>query len=1311
MAKGIGAGSKVMSDVKDLLKVMKQAVEESKHLDEIKKLSAASHLKATGHSVQSPERLNNVSLNRDYASTHQIEIEEKVPLGGDGGIGPDGNRSHTSGDTATDGDPVSMMSGEELLTLTDGTLPGWLPFTWKRCYRSSAANSAHDLGFGWRHSLSHSLTFEDEKVIWHDDEHRTTTFPLPHPDAPLIVNVAGAATLSIARLNGNIIANGYTLTFANGQGQYQFYREGDYAKLIGISDAYGNTLTLFYDKQNRLISLSDTTQARLSFEYSSSTAAQITAVHLQQKDRLQQVWNTFRTLMRYEYNSTGELIAATNALGEREHYRYRDDHVITQRQLAGGAEFNWEWAQVDDHLRCIRQFGNFGQLDNRYRWSPEQQQVTVTRMDGSQLVYQHNDGARLIYSKSAAGIEQRWQYNGTGLCVGYTDGLGQVTRYFYNDNGQLVTKAEPGQVMTQYRWLAGHLFEERRGAPPHQQVWRYERNPQGDVLKATDPSGLITTFTYYSQGKVATVTEPDGQTQQYSYDTLGRMVAESHSGSQRAFTYSGLNSHPETIRSDLGTVTRYQYDALGRMVFCQQDDDKPQHYEYNAYGKVTRFIDEQGHETRYEYAAPLHLLTRKILPNGDTLAYRYDNVHLQVSEITNAKGEHYQLRYDADGRLCEEIGFDNLKTTYQHDANGHLIEKQEFGNQHNEPPFITAYQRDPKGRLLLKTLPDGHTVTYQYNPQGQLVSVEEGATLLYYEYDTVGRLSAEHQNGYTQRYRYDVCGRLVGTQLPDFQWLEYHYQNQQLAEITLNQQPLANFRYNPQQRLNEYHQGNGLVNRYGYSPRGQRNLHKIYRSEQPNVALWEQRYRYASQGNLQETAGNEARHYQYDALSRLSAVDAPNGESNAYNSETFRWDAAGNPVYGAFRTDAQNVAPGNRLAHYSGKRFEYDRFGNLISESVENHAGLLLVKRFDYDYQHRLIKAEMPDGTVARYTYDAFNRRLSKTVNNVTTLFIWRGHRLAAQMEGDRENYHNYIYRPNSFEPLALTRHHSFEYDYYQEHRHTDRTLPVKQKPEIYWYQNDHLGTPHCLTDAHGQAVWKSSYLAFGSIKTEANNGAGIDNSLRFAGQYHDRETGLFYNLNRYYDPTMKRYLTQDPLKLAAGLNFYLYVAANPITCTDPLGLLAGLDNSHSVLNNGGTPLSKDQINALPEDQRLKYIQDTVEQLNVSTPENGAVFYSGKGAREDAEIFAQQNGKMTLESTPGGKWLDDLKLFDDGVKGIDKDDAIEIWKRTSERYAENASGVSIAILNTPRPESIFNTMEYPALRLNSKINNVITGGK
>ncbi|NEY27144.1 hypothetical protein G4V03_03210 [Escherichia coli] len=64
---------------------------------------------------------------------------------------------------------------------------------------------------------------------------------------------------------------------------------------------------------------------------------------------------------------------------------------------------------------------------------------------------------------------------------------------------------------------------------------------------------------------------------------------------------------------------------------------------------------------------------------------------------------------------------------------------------------------------------------------------------------------------------------------------------------------------------------------------------------------------------------------------------------------------------------------------------------------------------------------------------------------SIKYISIWRGHRLAAQMEGDRENYYNYIYRPNSVEPLVMLCHHSFEYDYYQEHRSTDRTLPVKQ--------------------------------------------------------------------------------------------------------------------------------------------------------------------------------------------------------------------------------------------------------------------------
>ncbi len=68
-------------------------------------------------------------------------------------------------------------------------------------------------------------------------------------------------------------------------------------------------------------------------------------------------------------------------------------------------------------------------------------------------------------------------------------------------------------------------------------------------------------------------------------------------------------------------------------------------------------------------------------------------------------------------------------------------------------------------------------------------------------------------------------------------------------------------------------------------------------------------------------------------------------------------------------------------------------------------------------------------------------------------------------------------------------------------------------------------------------------------------NIATVDNNLRFAGQYYDSETGLHYNYFRYYDPSIGRYLTPDPVGLDGGLNLYTYVADNPINFIDPSGL------------------------------------------------------------------------------------------------------------------------------------------------------------
>ncbi|MDD3139996.1 MAG: hypothetical protein PHX08_13605 [Lachnospiraceae bacterium] len=116
---------------------------------------------------------------------------------------------------------------------------------------------------------------------------------------------------------------------------------------------------------------------------------------------------------------------------------------------------------------------------------------------------------------------------------------------------------------------------------------------------------------------------------------------------------------------------------------------------------------------------------------------------------------------------------------------------------------------------------------------------------------------------------------------------------------------------------------------------------------------------------------------------------------------------------------------------------------------------------------------------------------------------------------------------------------------------------------------------------------------------------------------------------------------------------------------------------------------------------------EMVEELDVSTKPNTATFYSGKGNRELAEEFAKTNGKTTLEMTQGGKYLDDLKLFADD-SALTKEQAADVWKRLSERYAEGTSGNAYGFTEGAREGSIFNTVEYPTLQKNPNVENVFT---
>jgi RHS repeat-associated protein len=79
-------------------------------------------------------------------------------------------------------------------------------------------------------------------------------------------------------------------------------------------------------------------------------------------------------------------------------------------------------------------------------------------------------------------------------------------------------------------------------------------------------------------------------------------------------------------------------------------------------------------------------------------------------------------------------------------------------------------------------------------------------------------------------------------------------------------------------------------------------------------------------------------------------------------------------------------------------------------------------------------------------------------------------------------------------------------------------------------------------------------YDNFGNILSQTNAAAG--DRFTFTGREFDAETGLYYYRARYYDPILGRFLSQDPLGLAAGdANFYRYVGNSPLNATDPFGL------------------------------------------------------------------------------------------------------------------------------------------------------------
>jgi len=278
-----------------------------------------------------------------------------------------------------------------------------------------------------------------------------------------------------------------------------------------------------------------------------------------------------------------------------------------------------------------------------------------------------------------------------------------------------------------------------------------------------------------------------------------------------------------------------------------------------------------------------------------------------------------------------------------------------------------------------------------------------------------------------------------------------------------------------------------------------------------------------------------AYHWQYDSAGRLLSQDG-----TLPGREQWQWDVAGNPL-----DNIGEKITHNRVTQLNGIRWRHDIHGR----TVEKDDGRTRW-HYRYDGEHRLTEviSQPRDRTrpqvAVSFRYDPLGRRISKTRRRtlagqphgktVTTRFVWEGFRLLQEIRDEVPL--TYVYTDqNSHEPLAR--------------------IDGVNAPDIYWFHNQPDGTPERLTDAEGRVCWEAQNSAWGKLLSEREvQLAGCAQNLRMQGQYLDRETGLHYNLFRYYDPDCGRFTQQDPIGLAGGLNLYQY-APNPLSYIDPLGL------------------------------------------------------------------------------------------------------------------------------------------------------------
>jgi RHS repeat-associated protein len=1118
---------------------------------------------------------------------------------------PNGNTSRMEFNQSVSGIPFSESLVPKGINAFNSYINSRDTFYWDaQAYKQYPGDYTKALIYHWSHVASNgsltsvasdsleSVKYPLENRIWYN-----------HPN-----DIAGGSgSLNVPTLIGRVLSDGTTqLTQNTYNALGNLVSETDPSGLVTAytyaanqvdvvqidrtaTGGYHTVETFIYDNQHDVLSHTDETGAVTQHTYNAQGQVLTTTDALGKKTTysydthgyLQSMTDANGNATTYGYDAVGRRASVTDALNRTTQYSYDAlNRLVKTTYPDGSTEVN-TWNKLDvgsfqdrnghattytyDGIR--NRVGSKDALGNSttYVYFPNGKLQSQTDANGHTTTWQRDLEGRITSVTNPLGASTTTAYDSaTDLRISLTNALGQVTKYAYDANDRLARSTDVAGVISDFtytprNWLLTSTVRANANgtASSSDATTTMAYDAIGDMTSITDPDGIVTSYSYDANHRRISTDDAVGNEESNNYDPVGNLLGQADfaSGSttpsrlesavfdaanqqvtkldaySKATTSSfDANGRVQDIRDPLGFHTTTAYDAVGNVTSVQRGATDSgtavakTTYAYDADNRLTSVTDPDQLTTQYSYDAVGQLLTVKS-PDTGTTTTTYDAAG-NVASRTDARGVVTQYSYDALNRLTGVTypATPSLNITYTYDS-----------------PVGSNLQCDEQGYYIghLVTITDvsGNTLRC-YTNQGDLHEVFQTIDSTVYEetytYTPGRRLTyLQYPSGFQVLYGYDSDGRVntIGHLLTFSTFGDYS--NTTVTPLITSVSYLP---FGPPSGYTYAQNGQSVTRNYDANYR----LTDVVGNGLTLHFLRDAKGRIQAEGN---TAGASpaSETYQYDPLDRLTALLDANGVAE----QTFTYDATGDRLSKASGSQGTQTyvykAGTHQLSSVGGAARAVDAAGNTTAMTDAN--GDLI--GLGYDNTNRLTAVTKDSATVYTYQYDGLGRRvfgMDDTVNvnqpSKSTFYDPAG---SGNLYGDYFNvaydphYNEYVYL-NGLVVAAAT------------------DAGLVGAPTLHYLYADHLGTVRAAVTTGGTKDYTWPWLnnAFGDQPQSGTTSF----YTRFPGQYHDAETGLSFNNNRYYDSATGRYIQSDPIGLDGGVSTYAYVHSNPNNRMDPSGKL-----------------------------------------------------------------------------------------------------------------------------------------------------------